>query len=346
MLGPEQTWAFCGSGEAINKEEGYLEMKRIVSLAMGLLVLSGCAMQSDLIDLENEVRKIKGIVMETQRDVATLQKAQQSGQQEQVVEQMKKEVGKLGGELRETLDVLQKNQADFEIRFNQLATDVQVIQGNLEENSHRLSELTSSLDDQEAALQELSRRIDALESRTGQVQKGEGMIILPGREVESGKVEGPSRSDTSPVPPPSQPLSRIPAPSESTAAAARTLSPSELYNRAYKDYLAGNHDLAISGFTDYLRQSPAGNLAPNALYWIGESYYSKGDYSKAITAFESVTIDYPKSEKIAGALLKIGYAYEKMGNKDMAVVYLKKVVEQFPYSEEARLAKVKLTELK
>ena len=46
-----------------------------------------------------------------------------------------------------------------------------------------------------------------------------------------------------------------------------------------------------------------------------------------------------------GALLKMGYSYEKTGNKETAMAYFKKVIEQFPYSDEAKLAKVKLTEL-
>lgn len=325
-------------------------MKKVLLIGLGILLLSGCAMQSDFIDLENEVRRMKGIVMETQRDVALLQKAQQSGQQEQVMEQMRKEMTRFGGESREMLDILQKNQADFEVRFNQLATDVQVIQGSLEENNHRLSELSESIDDQEAALQELSRRMDVLESRTGEAQRGEGMILLPGKDVGSDQAAKPPKPDTSAVPPAVPPLSRVPAPQSppepAAAGEARAIPPSDFYNQAYKDYLAGNYDLAISGFSNYLRQSPAGNLAPNALYWIGESYYSKGDYPKAVTAFESVTIDYPKSDKVVGSLLKMGYAYEKTGNKEMATVYLKKVVEQFPYSDEAKLAKVKLTELK
>lgn len=329
-------------------------MKKILLIGAGLLTLSACAMQSDFIDLENEVRRMKGIVMETQRDVALLQKTQQSGRQEQVMEQMRKEMAKFGGESREMLDILQKNQADFEVRFNQLTTDIQVIQGNLEENSHRLSELSESMDDQEAALQELSRRMEAVESRKDEPQRGEGMILLPGKDVGSDKAVKPSKPDTAAVPPAAQPLPRVPAPQPPPEPApepdidggSRAISPSDFYNQAYKDYLAGNYDLAISGFSNYLRQSPAGNLAPNALYWIGESYYSKGDYPKAVTAFESVTIDYPKSDKVAGSLLKIGYAYEKTGNKEMAAVYLKKVIEQFPYSDEAKLAKVKLTELK
>lgn len=327
-------------------------MKKILLIAIGVISLYGCAMQSDLVDLENELRRMKGIVLETQRDVSLLQKSQQSAQQEQLVEQMRENMAKFGGETKDMLEMLQKNQADFEIRFDQLATDVQVIQGRLEENNHRLSELSEGIDDQEAAIQELSRKIDIIEARMGDDQRGSDRILLPGKDVESDKGVRPVKPDTSPMlpvaPSPLPPPQSLKPPSVSPSEGTGTtpIAPSDLYNQAYKDYMAGNYDLAISGFSNYLSQIPSGSLAPNALYWIGESYYSKGDYTKAVTAFESVTIDYPKSEKIVGALLKMGYSYEKMGNKEMSVVYFKKVIEQFPYSQEASLAKVKLTELK
>lgn len=302
-------------------------MKKILLIPIAVLSLYGCAMQSDLVDLENEVRRMKGILLETQRDVSNLQKSQRSTEQEQLMEQMKGEMAKIGGENRDMLDMLQKNQADFEVRFEQLAIDVQVIQGNIEENSHRLSELSASIDDQEAAVQELSRKMDIIEAKMTESPPPDQSALSP--------------SGLSPGSPPGLPAGHSP---EDTGTI--TTAPSDLYNQAYKDYLAGNYDLAIAGFSNYLYQTPTGNLAPNALYWVGECYYSKGDYVKAVTAFESVTIDYPKSDKVVGALLKMGYAYEKMGNKDMAIVYLKNVVERFPYSDEARWAKVRLTELK
>lgn len=284
-------------------------------------------MQSDLVDIENEVRRMKGILIETQRDVSNLQKSQESSEQEQLMGQVREEMAKLGGETSDMLNMLQKNQADFEVRFGQFSTDVQVIQGNIEENSHRLSELSGSMDDQEAALQELSRKVEIMEAKMGE-----------------GAQPSQSSQSSLPPPPPSSGGTDTTAPPPATT--TTTIPPSDLYNQAYKDYMAGNYDLAIEGFSNYLRQTPARSLAPNALYWIGECYYSKGDYSKAVTVFESVTIDFPKSDKVVGSLLKMGYAYEKLGNKEMTLVYLKKVVEQFPYSDEAKLAKVRLTELK
>lgn len=346
-------------------------MVKLLMIIVWVLSVFGCAMQSDMIDLENEVRRMKGILLETQRDVYLLQqKPQQPVEQEQMMAQIRENMEQVGGEARDMMDMLQRNQAEFEARFDLLTTDVQVMQGKLEENNHRLGELSQEIDDYDRALEDLSRRIEIMETKMRETQRGQDKILLPGKDVVGPDSEvRPVRPDTSTAPPvaspappsavspvtppatpPSAPLQTQPSPSppEPPPAdiATTAMAPSDMYNQAYKDYMLGNYDLAITGFSGYLRQSPAGNLAPNALYWIGECYYSKGNYRMAVQTFDSVTVDYPKSAKVVSALLKIGYSYEKIGDKEMAAVYFRKVVEQFPYSDEAKLAKVRLTELR
>ncbi|MEK6583388.1 MAG: tol-pal system protein YbgF [Nitrospirota bacterium] len=303
-------------------------IKRLLSpllIVSTIITISGCAMQSEFVDLENEVNRMKVILLQAQREVSELQKSQQPQQDDHIAVEIKEQFAKMDSQNTGSIDMLQKNQADFENRFTQLATDVQVIQGSVEENTHRMAELTENSDDHDAAIQEMSRRLDNLEAMKGEeVRKQQEMPVVPA--------------------PPGQPTVHSSAVTPPGGVVAST--PSELYNQSYKDYMSGNYDLAIEGFYNYLRQLPTGNLAPNALYWIGECYYSKGDYGKAVTVFESVTIDYPKSDKIVSALLKMGYGYEKLNNNDMAKLYFKKVVEQFPYSPEASLAKVRLTDIK
>ncbi len=304
-------------------------MKKLLLIIVILIFsVSGCAMQSEFVDLENEVNRMKVILLQTQRDMSNMQQAQQSKDDDKTVQDINDRFSRLESQNSGTIDMLQKNQADFEGRLTQLATDVQIIQGGVEENSHRVTELTESSDDHDAAIQELSRRLDSLEAPAG--------------------AEGHRQQDLMPAPaPPVQQPGQQPAQSTTERPpGAASPSPSEQYSQAYKDYMAGHYDPAIEGFYSYLRQSPTGNLAPNALYWIGECYYSKGDYTKSVTVFESVTIDYPRSEKVAGSLLKMGYGYEKLNNSDMAKLYFRKVAEQFPYSQEASLAKVRLSEIK
>lgn len=298
--------------------------KLLLTVVILIFSVSGCAMQSEFVDLENEVNRMKVILLQTQRDMT-----QQPQRDDKISQDIKERFSKIESQNVGAIDMLQKNQADFEGRLTQITTDVQIIQGGVEENSHKLTELTESSDDYDVAIQELSRRLDNLEGSKGEGNKQQGTTVMPASPVTQETGQQPVQSTAG-------------IPSGSTAAS----NPSELYNQAYKDYMSGNYDPAIEGFYSYLRQMPTGNLAPNAMYWIGECYYSKGDYTKSVTVFESVTIDYPKSDKVVGSLLKMGYGYEKLGNNNMAKLYFKKVAEQFPYSQEASLAKVRLTDIK
>ena len=73
MLGTEQTGTLYRGGEImITLSKTFV----IATLWIWILTNYGCAMQADMVDLENEVRRMKGIVLETQRDVSLLQRPQ------------------------------------------------------------------------------------------------------------------------------------------------------------------------------------------------------------------------------------------------------------------------------
>ncbi|MBI4714729.1 MAG: tol-pal system protein YbgF [Nitrospirae bacterium] len=288
--------------------------RRVGALGLGIGVfLPGCALQSELVDLEGDVTYLNDQVQEVRKGVSELQKKGTSEEQQT----FQRRLEAVENYLKEKTALIQKTQADGGVRMDQMTADLQLIQGKLEENNHLLSELSQRMEEQGDRIGDLSRRVETLEPR----RPGETTpkILLPGGEPEGGKPAPDKKEEKTPS--------------------------SEIYNQAYRDYLQGNYDLAVGGFSSYLQQSPAGPLAPNAQYWIGESRYAKKDFSGAVEAFEKVPVQYPKNEKVPSALLKIGFAYQKLGNGDLARTYLKRVVEQFPYSRESSLAKVKLAEM-
>ncbi|MBI5042709.1 MAG: tol-pal system protein YbgF [Nitrospirae bacterium] len=262
----------------------------LILLAIGLL---GCAPQAEFIKLRDDLDTVN-------------RKQNQLQQRMEVVE----------GYLKDRTTTSQKGQqdlhriiADLGVKIDQLSTDIQLIQGKLEENNHRISELAQRLDDQAYKIKELSAKVAAAEGK-------------------------PSASEKAAAPP---------APQEKGKTGQ---NPSDVYNRAYQDYVNGNYDLALTGFQAYLTEFPDATLASNAQYWIGECYYGKGEYKKAIEALDKVSVNYPKSEKIAASLLKAGFAYLELKDKAKAKTYLKKVVDQFPNTKEASLAKGKLGTIK
>lgn len=127
--------------------------------------------------------------------------------------------------------------------------------------------------------------------------------------------------------------------------AATTLSPQEVYNAAYADYLKGNFDLAVEGFKLYRETFPDSPLADNALYWIGECLFSQRKFDPAIEEFNDLILNYAQSDKIAASYLKKGLAQAELGRKDEAIVTLKLLLGKYPLEEESRIAQEKIKEL-
>ncbi|MCP2604519.1 tetratricopeptide repeat protein, partial [Candidatus Aminicenantes bacterium AC-708-M15] len=101
------------------------------------------------------------------------------------------------------------------------------------------------------------------------------------------------------------------------------ISPQQIYNTAYSDYLKGNYQLAIEGFRQYIENFRESPLADNAQYWIGECYFSQGDYYKAIEEFNKLILNFPQGDKVPAAFLKKGYSYFALGEKEKGIAVLK-----------------------
>jgi tol-pal system protein YbgF len=136
-----------------------------------------------------------------------------------------------------------------------------------------------------------------------------------------------------------------PAPASPPAAAPSTPAPAprELYSQAYADYARGNYDLAIQGFSEYIRNYPGTDFTDNAQYWIGECLYSKKMYEEAIESWNTLFKDHPASDKLPDGRVKKGMALERLGRKSQALVEYRYVVDRFPNSQAARIARERLT---
>lgn len=124
-----------------------------------------------------------------------------------------------------------------------------------------------------------------------------------------------------------------------------TMSPNQLYQAAYADYLKGNYNLAIDGFKEYLQRYPSSELAGSVQYWLGESYYAKGNYKDAITEFDKVIVNFPSDEKVKSAALKKGFALFELNQTAQGVIIMQQIIREFPNSKQARIAQEKLESL-
>jgi len=142
--------------------------------------------------------------------------------------------------------------------------------------------------------------------------------------------------------PPPAPPAAVTAPSVPTGPPAG-VSAESLYNNAMRDRLGGNADLALAGFTDYLKYFGSTDLAPNSQYYIGELYYNKGDMDAALRAFDSVLEKYPDNNKTPDAMYMKGKVLVKMSERDEAAKLFRDLRKRYPTHD---LAAKALSELR
>jgi tol-pal system protein YbgF len=275
---------------------------------LSCVVLAGCATQAALVDVQTDVEVMRG-----------------------QVDQIADRLGAIDKTSQERSTTGQRSQVDMVVRLDQIATDVQTIQGRIEEQAHRVSELSKAVDEQSFRLNQVTTKLEAAEMRLAEQERKASISGIP--------VPGMTPAPDS-----------VPTDQERVVLPGRTprsgLSPVEAYNLAYNDFIKGSYDLAIQGFQGFLQQYPNSILVPHALYWLGESFYQTKQYPQAIEQYDRLIAQYPKNEKLPGALLKEGFAYAAVGEKVKARAALKRVLEDFPRASEANLAKEKLAELR
>ena len=127
--------------------------------------------------------------------------------------------------------------------------------------------------------------------------------------------------------------------------ATLALSADNIFNEAFNDLVQGNFDMAIEGFSAYIKNFPSSEKADDAQYNIGEAYYNSRRLPQAIAAFTRVINEYPSGDKAASATFKRGKAELAIGERENAIEDLRAVVEKYPDAPEASLAKAELDTL-
>jgi TolA-binding protein len=122
-------------------------------------------------------------------------------------------------------------------------------------------------------------------------------------------------------------------------------SPDELFDQANRDFVQGNLDMAIQGFSAYVNDYPGGDRAAAALCIIGDAYGYQNRLPEAIAAFTRVIDEYDDSDKVASALYKRGNTRLAMQDNDAAIEDFKNIVVNFSDSPEAELSKEVLKKL-
>jgi tol-pal system protein YbgF len=205
--------------------------------------------------------------------------------------------------------------ADQKVVVDNLTNDVRVIREKLDDNNVRIGSLTQELDSLRQAMQQMSTR---------------------------------SAPTTTEAPEPTTPDSggTPPAPTGSTSTQGVGVSPAKLLDAARGDYYAGQYDLAILGYSDYVKSFPKSDNADDAQVGICTAYYADKKWDKAVEACDLAIRNYPTGDKLPEAYYRKGLAMSELKDSDGARVAWEEVVKKYPDSPEAQLARQGLERLK
>jgi TolA-binding protein len=213
--------------------------------------------------------------------------------------------------LDQQAETTRKAFADQKVVIDNLTNDVRVIREKLDDNNVRIGSLTQEVDALRQSMQQMPRSGN------------------PTTEPDSA---APGAASTGTAPPP--PIG---------------VSPQKLFDAAQSDYFAGQYELAISGFTDFIKSFPKSEQADDAQVLICNAYLTDGKYDKAVEACDVAIRTYPSGDKIPEAYYRKGVALQSLKDNNAAREAFEAAIKADPRGEDGvagRLAKQGLDRLK
>ena len=236
----------------------------------------------------------------------------------------------------EQAGVNRKGFADSKLQADAMGGDIRVVRERVDDTNVRITSLSQEVE----ALREAVSALPVM-TPTDTTAAAPGVPGDPSNPSVLTPPVGQSPTATA-APGAGLPAAGAPVPAPSAPTAG---SPTRLYDMAWADYTAGSYDLAIEGFTSYVRSFPKSEFADNAQFYIGESYYQRGRWPEAVDAFARVISTYPRSDVVAQAYYKRGLSYERMNQPDRSRADYEYVLKTAADTDPGRLAKQRLDAL-
>ena len=120
----------------------------------------------------------------------------------------------------------------------------------------------------------------------------------------------------------------------------------EQYEFATSFLKVGDYNMAERAFREFVLSNPDDKLSGNAQYWYAETFRIRQLYTDAASAYLEGYQKYPKSEKAPINLLKLGVSLVQIGEKDQGCLMIAGVKQQYPNATQSVLQKVKYEEKK
>ncbi len=222
---------------------------------------------------------------------------------------------------------LRSQSAGLGVRFKDLQTELQKMNGRLEEIEFAIKKVKKS---GEKSDQLMMARFDRLEKEAKankeHIRSLEKFLDIDGADIkaaaENEKTPGSDNGDK------------------------KELSETELYDSARKAFEKNKFEDALDLFQELIKTYPESKNADNAQFWIGEIYYRNKMYKESIIEYQKVIENYSKGNKVKDSMLKQGYAFLKLGDKKNARTLFKLLIKKYPKSSQAKIAKKNLKKIK
>lgn len=279
-------------------------MKNITIVILScMMILCGCALQRDVITLDNRQALIEKRYLESQqknKELASKLNAQKQNNQN-----------------------LRNKFAEQNALIESLRQEIQILSGRLEETEYVLKQKIQTSED---SYEKKEIRLDRID-RTASLNKDRIARIEQYLNLESTEPDLKTKQGSG---------------IKTQSRAKQKLSEDVIYQTAKQAFDQGDFELARERFQKFLKTYPKSNSADNAQFWIGEIYYHEKWYEKAILEYQKVIEKYPKGNKVQSALLKQGFSFFNLGDKANARLIFTELIKKYPKSNEAKIAKKKL----
>jgi len=225
-------------------------------------------------------------------------------------------------------EAARKGFADLLTRVDALSAEMSTVRENLYDGTTRISKLTQELDAIRAGLGSTNALLTQIVA-----------LLTPapveGAEAGAGAAGAPATTPPVVAPPPTGPPTPPETPPTTQPALqppAGLASPTSYMTSASGFYYAGQFDMAIDAFQDFIARFPDSPDAAEAQFYIGESHYSSQRHKEALEAYSAVINKYPNSPRVPDAYYKQGLSYEQLGQTAEAIKNYELLRSEYPDS--------------